>query len=106
MAQILEKIKVAKDKSDVFKKMEKGKRYQIIFDTGESVTIAVLAQGKIETTGDDLGDEAFAKASQYSVSKNEDELTAKQMIAILSKDKELREEPLGLYSRDYGKDTL
>jgi hypothetical protein len=101
MAEMLQQIALPKDKSEVFRQFEKGKRYQIILDTGESVIIAVLANGRIEES-----DEGLAKVSQHFAFRDEDEITSKQMIAVMSKDKELREEPIGLYSRDYGKDTL
>jgi K+/H+ antiporter YhaU regulatory subunit KhtT len=100
MAGILEKIEVAQDQSEVFKKLQKGKRYQIVLDTGESVIIAVLAQGKLdETEDDDMSDEEFCKASQYVTFRDEEVVTTEQMIAAMAKnDRDLKNEPIGLYT--------
>lgn len=91
MEAMLEKLELSKDTSKLLNQfikkvhLNKGKQYQILLETGESVTIAVLAQGKIE----------------------EPDLTTEQMVASMAKnDRELRDEPRGLYTLDDIKEKI
>ena len=85
MSEVLQKISLTKDKSEMFRQFKKGNRYQIVLDTGESVIIAVLAQGKIEEAYDDMSDEEFAKASQYSAFRDEEDDVAPEYRHLLKK---------------------
>lgn len=82
MEATLEKIKLAKDKSELLKQfmekahIKKGKRYQLVLDTGESVSLAVCPQSKIEDA-DDISLKELSANSVFWADESADKVSEK-----------------------------
>lgn len=101
MEAMLEKLELSKDTSKLLNQfikkvhLNRGKQYQILLETGESVTIAIDSKGRTED--DDISDEEFCKASQYFSENLNDEVAQNSHLKDLLKEgyvatKEDREE--------------